>query len=60
VAERTGEFEASCSFTSAVLFERHFVHDGKVEPWSHVIVVAVAGASKSLGSRCLPQAMQWM
>ena len=28
------------------------------EPWSHVISVAMAGASKSASSRCLPHAMQ--
>lgn len=46
----TGVFVRSCSATKAWAVMVHFTQLGKLEPWSHVITVAVAGASNSLGS----------
>lgn len=51
-------FVRSCSFTSDIAIAMHLTHAGKFEPCMQVMIVAVAGGSKSDSSRCLPQAMQ--
>jgi hypothetical protein len=43
---------------SALAFGVQPTQDGNVEPWSHVMVVAVAGAENSTASMCRPHAMQ--